>query len=106
MNIDWIGIILYIGFGLISTNLIPIIFIPAKNNINKWMLLFQSVGSSLILANTIIQNYNIIYIVYSGVLCFTCIIALIQVIIHKNKRNTVWIPPNPPPMNPLYYERP
>jgi hypothetical protein len=94
MNIDWIEIILYIGLALISTNLIPIIFITSKKhkfNINRCALLFQTFGSGLIFANTIILKYNIIYILYSGVLCFTCIISWI-IIIKKYNRETTAIP--------------
>ena len=101
MNIDWIEIILYIGLALISTNLIPIIFIPSKKNnfnINRWALLFQTFGSGLILANTIILKYNIIYILYSGVLCFTCIISWI-IIIKKNNRETNSSPQQPISLN-------
>ena len=108
MNIDWIEIILYIGLSLISTNLIPIIFIPSKKNnfnINRCALLFQTFGSGLILANTIILKYNIIYILYSGVLWVTCIISWI-IIIKKNNRETTTIPQQSISINPEYYQRP
>jgi len=108
MNIDWIEIILYIGLALISTNLIPIIFIQSKKhnfNINRCALLFQTFGSGLILANTVILKYNIVYILYSGVLCVTCIISWIIIIIKKNNRETTKIPQQPISLTHEYSER-
>ena len=102
MFINWYDIILYIGFALVSINLLPLFFISYKNlYINKFSIFLQTIGSALICAAIYIDKMNILYIIYPAILCvFGIIISLKLFIQYKLKKKRYFT--TPPPINPYY----